>query len=989
MDYSSSSNNITRNLSNKLNSTYNYNNNKEINRKFNINNNNNDTNYKYKTINNTDGYNNSSLFNLNNNYNNEYLLEDNNIAKNYDSNNMFYASDINDNKSQCENYDYNNNSNVNNQFYDIEAEHESLSIIKSQNSKMKTLFKELEKREIQLKSLKETINNLNNNNGVISNNYEKDKKEFDKVRLILKDQIKLLENQVVSLEESNKNKDKINNNNIDKFSKKEDELILELKNRDAKIKELNTLINEKDTNINNLTLENNNYANIIKLNEKSFNENYNIKEANYNAKIEELNNAIEELIINKDNLNKELTVKKEENNKASKKTEQLIEIVKSQATELQEMSNIHSIGIEENKNLKVENNKLINKIKELEIKIDDIKNKNEEIILKDKENHNKIINELKEDNKKEINNSLNKQIKKYENLFKKYNDLINTIKEKDNEINNIINENNSKIKDIQINNSKELNWYKEEIEKLNNKINTTYKEKISNLQCNIDAKINSEFETSEDIKMLVEVISKDVKAIIEFVLNYFSNINYSNIFICNSAYTNNNINKNFINQFLNNCSSQLNYNFKYSIYNDYLKSKINFKLLFESIVSCYNIICKELNNNNKECCKLNSEIRELSDKYKLVKTENSSLKQEIIENIKEITSLKASIKLLKEDKINKDESIRNYTIKFNEKILNSLKVLLNSEEEIKQILNNLDYIKNHSISNKDFTNKNSYNILNYLIDYDDLKRIFKFNYSNCDRYNNSNNFNPIETITSNSDNNSNEIHDFKINYDLNCYKDNMNNFFSLFKCITEEYMISINKLSELYNIKEDVENIQKEFSSNKMQMLKENNAIKEKNMYLERYIHKIVKAFEYNNYDTTYLIDNNLNSNIDINDENIEKLLDYILNNVFTSKKLEENNDLKSKINTLKKEILTNKEDISNKNTEILLLESQLENADNKYKKLLNNKIDSENKLKSNIDEINNKYNELYANYCNIKNDLENIELKSVYSKNNIDLRSN
>ena len=300
----------------------------------------------------------------------------------------------------------------------------------------------------ELKSQNEKLNKNDNDFGSFQNNLENEFKNQIKEEIIY---IKK------NLEEiNNQNKIKITENNDSKNENNTQNLYNEIKI----LKEKNEQLNEQNE--------------LMKIENKKLlnqNEAYKIKIEEYINQINDLNNSInnKDILIN-ELKEKEVAIKKEENNKNNLKYEEKLEVYKNNEIKLKE-----------------KNNELNKKLDECNLKLKDIININENLDEQLKKKQNEIDKLTKEINEKDklynlLKNDEITKIKEYEVNIKSYKEQLD---EKNKIINNLKNENEEKEKLLLEQNNKEkiknetIIEEKKQLELKDNKTNIIEKEKYS------------------------------------------------------------------------------------------------------------------------------------------------------------------------------------------------------------------------------------------------------------------------------------------------------------------------------------------------------------------------------------------------------------------------------------------------------------------------------------------------------------------------------
>ena len=307
----------------------------------------------------------------------------------------------------------------------------------------------------ELKLQNEKLNNIVK----MENNNEFQKNMENDFKIQIKEEILNIKKNLNEISSQNKNKN-INNDETKNLENKINNLL----NENKTLKEMNGKLNSQNEliNIENKKLFNQNYIYLSEI-EK------------YKKQINDFNQIIEK----KDILINSL---KEKDMINTEKKEESLELSKLKINE---------------KKLKEEKIELNNKVNELNLKLDNIINKNKNAIeeLKQKENEiKKLIREINNKDKlyttlKSENNGkikeLEMNIKKYEEEKKKKNKRINELKTENDDKIKIISELNNKIKEKEDNASQLQKQAESKLNKFNNNINNSL-EKESNSKENID-----------------------------------------------------------------------------------------------------------------------------------------------------------------------------------------------------------------------------------------------------------------------------------------------------------------------------------------------------------------------------------------------------------------------------------------------------------------------------------------------------------------------
>ena len=630
-------------------------------------------------------------------------------------------------------------------FYEAEEQKSQKNLdfliqIKEENSK-----NELQKNgkiieDEKIKIVKENIEKLMNIKTLLElifQAYDKDKNNYYYAKNIL------------TILESTRNKNiNVSQDIIQRIEKKYNHII-KINQRNKKIDELNSLIEIKMKENNEIIKENelkiNNYENKIKADEIEINKlNNNIKNLkNENEKAKnKYANHLSKIMGEKDmlkcQLNKNDKIIKEKDYKI-KKMKKEIEIKKNAINDLENENKqgkemLNSI---ENKKFKLEldNNKMKQKIEENEKKIKELinikkqyDNKNKELldIKKQYDNKNKEFLDIKEqyDNKnkefidiKEQYDNKNKEFidikEQYEIIENKNKELINIIEQyynKNKELNDKINELNNIKEKIENKNKKlidkinELNNTKEKIENKNKKLNdkieelNNIKEKIENKNKKLQDKIIDYKNKNNELNNII--INKHKEKPIDEINNNEENankINQSNNFLYLKTETSEG-------EFKNNDG------FRRSMHNFRTdKKKQKNKFFFNTVRAFNNHFEKKMEkveNPSDKCFNVNSrngtpvKIR-VSDSLKGINNINHN---------KELSDVKI-MHSLNNDRMNNDNFLTNCNNSFNiNKKVHKAKSTSNMYEMLKinnirkqQIRNNYLFHDNSPFSNKSFS----------------------------------------------------------------------------------------------------------------------------------------------------------------------------------------------------------------------------------------------------------------------------------------------
>ena len=552
----------------------------------------------------------------------------------------------------------------NTDYYDLQAEQDSLMLLKSQNNKIKKLYEEISRRETSITSLKEQMSSFENNN----KHFENEKSIQGQREKIFRDQINLLENQLHQLEINDREKDKISKDNIDKFIRQESELVRIIESKDK-------LLDLKDLEIEKL-----------KENSQNKSKDLQVLKENNNEILQKLYLIENQLQIEKTTNENNKKIQKDLNNSESKMN-QLIEIVQTQALELQELSNSLTEEIENNKKIKRENNNLKSEVDSLLIKIDtlmeNIENLNyiqQNLQNKEKENE-KLKKQLNEEREK--NNTLHSKL---ENIEKDTISLKDIVDNKETISTSIVQKNM-------------------ELDKQNHELII----RINKLEYDIESKSNSELNYFEDLRLFSEMIANSINDIKSYIETYLSNIYY---FSSNSS--------NSMNSLIKNASNHLKVMFKNKIFEDYLNT-LQINNLCDSLSQSSNKIKDEIAYIEKEREALNNDNITLSEKLNYSKNEISNLKSEIIENIDTISLLNSTVNTLKQEIDLLEDSKQETKDSLENKIKNIINCFVNLDEEMRLTIESLES------SNTNLLN-------NHNINFADLKSIFKFNFNKKDKF---------------------------------------------------------------------------------------------------------------------------------------------------------------------------------------------------------------------------------------------------------------
>jgi len=235
--------------------------------------------------------------------------------------------------------------------------------------------------------------------------------------------------------------DNFNNNKSKNYSMIKN--LKEINNFDDIIKDINLIINEK-----NIKIKLYNLVNIyIKINQNNFKE---------EIELEKSKKENEDLMLENDSLEKKIKVMNNKNNDLENKNKELENELKNINNKNKELENELKNINNKNKELENELKNINNKNKELENELKNINNKNKELEneLKNMNNKNKELeNELKNMNNKnkELENELKNINIKNKDVENKNEDLVNTLKFMNNENNALVNELKNKNNDLENN----------------------------------------------------------------------------------------------------------------------------------------------------------------------------------------------------------------------------------------------------------------------------------------------------------------------------------------------------------------------------------------------------------------------------------------------------------------------------------------------------------------------------------------------------------
>lgn len=723
------------------------------------------------------------------------------------------------------NTDLNNSSNQIQDFYDIQAEEESLMVIKTQNKKIKELYEELYGKDSYISKLKGQLDFYSKS----TNDFESAKDQFAGREKIFKEQISVLQNQIHTLEISDRNKDKINSENIEKFKKREDEMIDEINNKENELRLREETIDYQEESIKQLKMEKENLEYNLKEKDSALNETTKQLKSltnKYNALSEDFSNL-------KLDINSKTNQFSNEKDGLKSKIHKLVEIVQNQSTEIQETSNLLTEANKENKKLKSENSKLSNEIESLIVKLDDLK-----ITVEKLKTLQENLN-IQESYNKELKEAIKLERKGFESMSEKADAL-----EKENfKLKELLDGKDMMNNDI----------YKRNLE-LENQLHI-YQTRSAKLEKENEEKLKEEMMYNEDLRLFFDILSKDLTLALKYAETYLGNFHFhknSDIkFVIPELSSSN---------FLYNKAS-----FKNLVFNEYIK-KLNILEMFELFSKIRSKLNNEFTNSESSYNNLTQENSELNSKLKNYSEENRGLKK-IIKELEDrlqasqfkSNSLKDEIKEVEEKSL---EILREAEKKTKEGIIAFEEV----EEEIICIISNLDSIKNlfsnKKVSSLIIDSELEENPFKNFIDFDDLKEIYKLNFHNHNylyhTFNNTsvNKSGELKKISSNSNfNNVNNSSHFNNNhnnrFDLDKYKENLSCFFGVFKSLSEEYVKCVKKLVEMNAIKKEVEIIKSDFNKNKQQMLLENEELAKRNNELTKQlelvftdnIHKIQTNF--------------------------------------------------------------------------------------------------------------------------------------------------
>lgn len=780
-------------------------------------------------------------------------------------------------------------------FYDIQAEQESLQLLKTQNKKIKTLYDELNSKESLIAKLTSQLEQYNQN----SIDLENSRDQYSNKEKILKEQINLLENKVKSLEEDNQSKDQINTDNIEKFQKREEDLLTELNNKENEVisrnealeylEAVNSELKQKISSIE-MSLKNKE-SDVFEANNKL--KSLNIK---YNNVNENLENASKDFKATVNQLNSEKESLQLKINQLSNLIQNQSKDLSTKTEEIQYAQQDYKKMKEENIKLKREIDSLVVKIEDLKLTIEKLKQLQENLIFQ--ENNNRELKDLLSEERHK-NSSYSDKIASLETETFKLKELIEGKELSSNDI------------------------YKKNIE-LESKMHT-YRSRISKLELEAEAKYTDEVNLTEDLRLFVEIITKDLALGLKYADTYIGNLYF------------NKENKLMIpeiqsNTFLFNKSS-----FKNQVFYEYIRN-LNLQQLFDMFSKLQKKINQELIYYEENYLIINQELNETQEKNKSIIMENTGLKNKIIEleeKIQNITYLKNSL----QEEINELEEKNIIVLKEAEKrTKDGLVVYEEIEEDIISIISNLDSIKN-TVKNNNTINsliRNDYfdeNTFKNFIDFDDLKEIYRINYHNHNYlFHGTNNTNSNYNNKSNNNNKSNEYNN-SLKYDIEKFKENVICFFGVFKSLSEEYVKCIKKLVEMSSIKGEVELIKSEFNNSKKQMINENEELVRKNEELQRQLEVVFK-------------------------ENLQKM--HIS---FTEKEKQMKEDIR------KKTIY-----VDNVSKEIDFLKKQLESSEKRIRVICDNKKDIETNLSRIIEEK----ESMISNYENEINKLK-LDYQSIF----------
>ena len=695
--------------------------------------------------------------------------------------NTFPSTYHNTNPSNVNNYDHisnNNQSHVSYQntqdFYDIQAEEGSLMVIKTQNKKIKDLLEEVNYKEMSINKLKNQLDFYTKS----TSDYESNKNKYSEHSKILKEQIALLQNQVQSLEYSDKTKDKINTENIEKFQIREEDLLLEIKDKENTISRTKLQLETTENHLRESMMKIKSLEKILKDKEKKINEVEEVlkekdliilrKEQDYNESLKNINEI--KFSFNNEKEAMDLKVK------------QLVEVVQKQAYELQNFSDNHKKSDIENKTLKSQNTKLKREVDSLVVKMDDLKI----LIEKLKSIQDQLI--LSENSNKELKDTLrierreNEDLKQKLSCFERENITLKSLVEgKENQNSSIVQKNLSQEKEI-----------------------FDLKAQIQRLIRELEDKTRIDVDFSEDCRLLVEIISKDLEQALKYADTYIGSLYFNE--------------KLLIPELQSNCF--IVNTFRNEIFNEYLK-KLNLPSMFAVFSKLQKKIYDEMTFYEQTYANVNKENNEFLEKETAYNNEISSLNKTIEEQSDKINILISNLNSVKDDLHDLEEQNKQLKEDRDKKSKAAIISFEEVEEEIIFILTNLDNTKNQFLT-VDFNEES----LKNFIDFDDLKEIFKLNYVN---HNNLFHGKYKESLNVEQIINKSEITKF----DLGKFKENMQCFFSVFKSLAEEYSKTVKKVIEMSNIRKEVEIIRNEFNKSKQIMLIENEDLVRKNKELK------------------------------------------------------------------------------------------------------------------------------------------------------------
>lgn len=659
------------------------------------------------------------------------------------------------------NTDYNNLSHNTQDFYDIQAEEESLLVIKSQNKKLKELYKELNTKEM-------LMNKVNEELGFYVRNYnelQESRKLFLENEKNLKEQINLLHKQINKFEISDKQKDQINNQNIEKFKLREEDLLNEIALKEEEI-------NCKDEKIKIYEENSQNYAKqIMDLENNIKNKDLEIRELR--KKSNEINEQIS--YYNKEASDLTLKYKLNENEFLSEKEnyeikiQKLVDVIQKQAIELQDLSDNLEQSNNINEKIKSENSKYKKDIDSLLLKIDDL--------------------HLNVERLKNIQDSLYEQ----EKINKDLRDFLGKERISNEYLNEELNKSKREILSL-----KELVEFKEKVNDEFHIKNTTFenlnyelKNRNMKLEKEIEERLLEENSFNDDLKLFNEIIYRDINISLRYAETYLGNIYYGK----NKTKSLSDVGTN-----LNSYNKSM---FKNVIFYDYLKN-LDLKNIFDVFSNIQDKIYKEFSQLEDSYSNINKDNLDLNEKIKKLYTD-ITIKKEEIENLENKlyylnetnNNLKDQIEEVKQsckESIQENNNLKKNSINCIKQIENDIIFTLNNIEESNKIrLKSINFSINEN-------NELDENLFSNFIDISELKDIFKISDYNL----------------------KNEQFNFEK------YRQNINSFFSIFKSISEEYLKSIKKINELSNIKKEVESIKNEFNKEKLKLHKENEDVYKK-----------------------------------------------------------------------------------------------------------------------------------------------------------------